>query len=215
MVRVICATVMAFFMSVQLASAANFTVFTDRTAFEAAVGAGLTTETFNSAGSDISFSGSSTTFGQLTLSADDTAFPGNNKIDVTPIPGEVDVNGSTAVNFFTRANQNASVAFDAPILAFGADFFNFNDDFLRTQVSILGDLLSPQATTDNTLSFFGVISDQAFSSVLFAGLDNDVFGMDNVSFSSSVSVVPLPAALPLMAGALAVMGLFGWRKKRS
>lgn len=215
MIRVICAAIAAFLMSSQLASAASFTVFTDRVAFEAAVGTGLTTETFNSAASDISFSGSSTTFGQLTLSADDTAFPGNNKIDAAPLLDTINVNGSAAVNFFTRPNDNASIAFDAPVLAFGADFFNFNDEHLRTQISVLGNLFSPDVTDINEVSFFGIISDQAFSSVLFSALDYDVFGMDNVSFSSSISVVPLPAALPLMAGALAIMGLFGWRKKSS
>lgn len=32
---------------------------------------------------------------------------------------------------------------------------------------------------------------------------------------SSVSVVPLPAALPLLAGGLSVLGFAGWRRKRS
>jgi len=214
MIRLICTAASALLLSAQLASAASFTIFTDRTAFETAVGGGLTTETFNSAGSEVSFGGSSTTFGQLTLSADATSTD-YNRIDTPPVLGEVDGNGTTAVNFFTKANNNAAISFDAPVMAFGADFFNFNDDTLRTQISVLGELFSPEVTVDYSLSFFGVISDQAFSSVLFSGLENDVFGMDNVSFSSSISVVPLPAALPLMAGALAIMGFFGWRKKSS
>ncbi|MCP4089887.1 MAG: hypothetical protein GY746_08840 [Gammaproteobacteria bacterium] len=34
------------------------------------------------------------------------------------------------------------------------------------------------------------------------------------TYSSTASVVPLPAALPLFGTGLAVMGLFGWRRKR-
>lgn len=214
MIRVFIAAVTVLFLSAKLASAASFTIFTDRTAFENAVGSGLTTETFNSATSDISFGGSSTTFGQLTLAADRPS-PPFNLIDSPPVSGAIGGDGSAAVSFFTTSSFGASISFDAPVTAFGADFFSFNDDYLRTEISILGDYFNPGVSSVGSLSFFGVISDQAFSAVLFAGIDNDVFGMDNVSFNSSISVVPLPAALPLMAGALAIIGLFGWRRKSS
>ena len=40
------------------------------------------------------------------------------------------------------------------------------------------------------------------------------FGADNFEAFSSVSVVPIPAAFPLLAGGLGLIGLFGWRRKR-
>lgn len=41
-------------------------------------------------------------------------------------------------------------------------------------------------------------------------------GVDNVVYSAGGStVVPLPAALPLMAGGLGLLGLMGWRRKRA
>jgi len=41
------------------------------------------------------------------------------------------------------------------------------------------------------------------------------FSLANVSYSlSPVSATPLPAALPLFATGLGVMGLLGWRRKR-
>jgi hypothetical protein len=43
---------------------------------------------------------------------------------------------------------------------------------------------------------------------------NDGAGSDNDSFNATLVATPLPAALPLFAGGLGVMGLFGWRRKR-
>ena len=37
---------------------------------------------------------------------------------------------------------------------------------------------------------------------------------NNITTSSSVSAVPLPAALPLFASGLVGLGLLGWRRKR-
>ncbi len=39
-------------------------------------------------------------------------------------------------------------------------------------------------------------------------------GPHGVLYSGSYAAVPLPAALPLFAGALGLFGLFGWRRKR-
>jgi hypothetical protein len=36
----------------------------------------------------------------------------------------------------------------------------------------------------------------------------------SVYFQEGTSVVPLPAALPLFGGALGILGLLGWRKRR-
>ena len=42
----------------------------------------------------------------------------------------------------------------------------------------------------------------------------DIEGEDNIILSSGVSQTPLPAALPMFAGGLGVVGFFARRKKR-
>jgi hypothetical protein len=42
-----------------------------------------------------------------------------------------------------------------------------------------------------------------------------IVAFDDVTVSAAASAVPLPAALPLFATGLGVMGLLGWRKKRT
>lgn len=40
-------------------------------------------------------------------------------------------------------------------------------------------------------------------------------GIDDFTYSEPSAVVPLPAALPLLAGGLGVLGLMGWRRKKA
>ena len=67
-------------------------------------------------------------------------------------------------------------------------------------------------------SFGGISSDQAFRSVqITCDFDPDFkCGLYDLQFGTSapLSVVPLPAALPLFGSGLAFMGFMGWRRKR-
>ena len=62
---------------------------------------------------------------------------------------------------------------------------------------------------------------EIFVSVLFVDdiFGIDIFGVSGIGFNlsgvlvNSPSAIPLPAALPLFAGGLGLMGLLGWRKK--
>ena len=50
--------------------------------------------------------------------------------------------------------------------------------------------------------------------VLYTEYHDANSGFEEWSFYSDVSVVPLPAALPLYGTGLAIMGFIGWRKRR-
>lgn len=84
---------------------------------------------------------------------------------------------------------------------------------------------------DNTftdwVNQFGVEFENAIIGQLFFGIGGDtpdqVGYIDNVQFTDGqfsqvydfeVAAVPIPAALPLYGSGLALMGLFGWRKRR-
>ncbi len=62
------------------------------------------------------------------------------------------------------------------------------------------------------LSFFA--NGQGYHSAI--GALDESWAIDNVKISTNaISAVPLPAAFPLFAGGLGLMGLLGWRRKRS
>ena len=48
-----------------------------------------------------------------------------------------------------------------------------------------------------------------------SGENSLVGGIDNIRFENADGVVPLPAALPLMAAGLGAFGFMGWRRRRA
>lgn len=98
--------------------------------------------------------------------------------------------------------------------------FSFESQGQLAGVSIGGVSLALTAgvTLDNWTTYTSVFTAVSLSSLLsIANVpppDSIVF-VDNVSVTEiDVSAVPLPAALPLLGGALTLMGFFGWRKRR-
>lgn len=207
------------------ASAATFTTFTNRTVFDGAAGL-LTIENFNSVVGEPSFAGVALTVGDLTLEATgpstDLGLNQRNFIDQPTVDFSAffDIDGTALANVLLFSDGDTlEIDFAAPVTAFGADFgdINFgaeNNDSLRTAILVLGQQIAmPIAMPINSVSltFFGLISDTAFSSLSFIMVgENDGFSIDNVAFSA----VPLPAALPLYGSGLAVMGFLAWRRKR-
>ncbi len=71
--------------------------------------------------------------------------------------------------------------------------------------ALIGDLLTLRIETDS------------FASIQFASLENTTLSaaLLKINFTGpTLSVVPLPAALPLFGSGLAFMGFIGWRRKR-
>ncbi len=66
-----------------------------------------------------------------------------------------------------------------------------------------------------TAALFGFSDTTGLLSVSVAN-NNSVgnYAFDDVITGGSLAPVPLPAALPLFASGLGILGLFGWRRKR-
>jgi hypothetical protein len=50
---------------------------------------------------------------------------------------------------------------------------------------------------------------------VFSNPNSDFLGISTFAYNYSITDVPLPAALPLFATSLGVMGLLGWRRKKA
>ena len=75
------------------------------------------------------------------------------------------------------------------------------------------------STALTTQTFYAIVTDVTGSFDLtsaFAGFEHVIAttGTNQLSVEGSISATPIPAALPLFAGGLGALGLFGWRKKR-
>jgi hypothetical protein len=199
------ATVLACLSSYALAVP---TVYSDRTTFEAAAGA-FAVESFDSFLADTPFHTVPVAVGPFTISMTGTPSTDYNFIDLAP-PNtpETDVNGTTNMRVFTNSNPGAPsddlvLTFDQPIVAFGADFRSLNDEITRTQVLVGPDTIAlPISADSGLLTFFGFTSATPFTTVIFQGLANDVYGIDNLTYSS----VPEPGVLLMLGLGLAALG---------
>jgi hypothetical protein len=102
--------------------------------------------------------------------------------------------------------------FDAPVSNFSVEtfFFEFNDEVTITIFGALGELAS-QVITSATVVNFGAIS--GITSVLFDDDSAQGKGFQYGNFSFDVTPVPLPAAAPLFAAGLGLIG-FAARRRR-
>lgn len=129
------------------------------------------------------------------------------------------LNGSDFFGWIEGANVilQSSSATPFSILSFdGAPLFDV-DLLVEFQVS---GTFSGGGTISDTFN----IADGIWTTFLFdaswVNLDSVSFtaggnaAFDNIVLDTTVTPVPLPAALPLFAGGLGLLGLFGWRRKR-
>lgn len=174
------------------ASAANFTFFTDRTAFEAAL-QGIVVYDFDS-GAPAS---------GVTITGDDVNFANGQLEDV------IDQGNNPDTNF----------VFDNAVVAFGGDFDLAGPGGQGTNIAIqtaggATSVVPVEIPSTTAGTFWGFISDMAFSSVLFSEgsrtANVETYHLDNLT--TGASPVPLPAGLPLLLAGLGGMALV--RRKR-
>lgn len=120
----------------------------------------------------------------------------------TSVPGLAESNWPTPTFNILSYTPGAGLDID------GADTFTVDSSGHLTSVDFSISVLTQQAslfnltldTVGNTFSLYNDGSDTGIST-------------DTATFTP-VSATPLPAALPLFAGGLGALGLFGWRRKR-
>jgi hypothetical protein len=192
----------------------------DRSAWEGAVTAPITTDTFSNdiANADfITFDSGVTSEG-----FDPQGSPVNNLVDST-----LGTSGrySTILRTATATDNgylSITWTFPSPVTAFGADFFSIGGS---RQVSVLGDFgmgdesfdLRQLFINDGGLDqgFFGIVASSPFTSITLAAVSptfagNDAFTVDNLAFVP----VPEPGTWALLALGLAMAGL-ATRKRAS
>ncbi|MEC9434717.1 MAG: VPLPA-CTERM sorting domain-containing protein [Pseudomonadota bacterium] len=196
------------------AASALVTTYVDETAFLAAAGS-VTTETFDGFVSDASFYNTSLDVGDFVIAATTSSVPTNfNEIDASPY--EFVNLGSPYAKIGIDDGDTVTLTFDAPITAFGALFYGVNDDELRSQITVAGETVAHPVTSGSVFAYFGLISDTPFSVLTFTGLSDggEAMAFDDATYSAISAPVPVPAAAPLLAGALGGLGLLARRRRR-
>lgn len=197
---------------------AGIIVFTDRTAWEAAVAGTIATEDFNGVANQILSSGTTTlgTF-DVTLNANDAGNLNNVSGGVLNFRVSNWVGGDPVTSFIDIAPVSSSL-----LSAFGADFVSTTTGaklkvtlMLNGSTVVFSDHLSGVGT-----GFLGVVDDMTpFSSLRFEAVspasDNsaEVFSLDNLS-TSVATVAPEPTSLALAGFAGIGMAAGAWRRRR-
>lgn len=189
---------------------AALVTYTDRASFLAAAGP-VTTETFNSAAEETSFQTAPLVYGPLSVQGYGDQLD-RNFVDIPPhqFP-EFSVDGSTNLNAFVMVGGGLVFTFASPITAWGADFAAFQNDLIRSTITAGGVTVTPLAQFGNTGRFYGFISDVAFTTVTFAGVQNDGFAIDNVSFAGGT--VPEPASWAMLIAGFGLVGATARRRR--
>lgn len=194
-------------------SAAQVTVFTDRTAWEAAVGGGIFTEDFNAQVPGVIADGATLDTGLVQITRDGSPNGGDGLLEIEPGGNFGNIDGTTFLSGETGAEPHevVNIGFNGQsVFAFGADWFSpFSGDGIALQVGSETILLD--SITGFNTGFVGFVSNGAtFSTVSIVGTADpisfqELWSADNFSYA-----IPAPASAAL----LALGGLAATRRRR-
>jgi hypothetical protein len=217
-----------------LPAQAGLVSYTDVISWNSAVGTVSGTENFNLFLTDTSFQNTTVSTNNMKISGvSGDGGPATNKIDAvnfeTSEPFNVD--GTSFLLGDLKGSQTIRIDFDNSVSAWGATFRGISDTTTNTRgiVSIrdtvisaydsnntLLGILKSSSANSGAVGFYGFAfdSNEMADYLVFqnTSLNNDVFGMDNVSFVTGTSV-PEPASIALLGLGLAGIG-FSRRKKK-
>ncbi len=197
-------------------SQAALLTFTDRIAFQTAVG-NLTTENFNSIISDSLFTDSNISFSDLAIRSTGSASSAI-LVDVLAYqfnPGTADIDGTARVNLGGLLDASVvSIDFNSPVRAVGFDTINYDIDNDNAQAFVGATLIGDFPTLRGQTGFIGVLgtAGDTISSIEIrraAGANETFNAFDNVSFS----IVPEPTTMLLSI--LGLLSLSCCKLKRS
>lgn len=195
------------------AANADLMIFTDRGAWEAALGgAPIVTEDFNDITPFVFGVGETLDTGNLQITRDGEPNGSDGALEIEPGGNFGTIDGTTFLSGETGVEPHERVEFrfnGASVLAFGADFTSpFSGDGIA--LSIGGDTVNIDTIAGFGTGFFGVISDSSFDLATIVGTDEpisfqELWSADNVSYA-----IPAPGAMTL----LGLGGLAAARRRR-
>ncbi|MEM9878894.1 MAG: hypothetical protein AAF862_06415 [Pseudomonadota bacterium] len=211
------------------------TSFTDRSAFIAQTSPQASID-FENVAAGSSYFQQDLTVGNMTLNVPGGVFgfqliaPGGQCGDVGF--DAFDIDGSQYACSFIASQLNMTVDFNAPVTAWGADFGSLGDEgrrvklaFLDDDANVIADFIAEGSEAEEVrflgFDFEGLEATRLIFSYLISGIsqEQDIFGMDNVLFSTARGAgtpnpVPVPPAMLLFASAGGAFALLRRRKGR-
>jgi hypothetical protein len=214
----VCAACLLFMELAAHPANAVTTTYTNDTAFFAAAGP-LHLQDFNSSPIS-SVPGTSITYPNLVVSCSGSGF-------CSPTGFGTSTASKDGLSVYFVSPSTATFTFHSPIRKFGIYIGGLGTilpgwtDFSISNSNGFSSVIFPHyasTTETNDFNLFaGLISDSSFTSVSLMGTEiGDGIFLDDLYYGQSAtkSVTPLPAALPLFATGLGLLGLLGWRRKR-
>lgn len=193
----------------QLAQA-QVTTFSDRTAWNSAVGGLIQTEDLNGFIADTSFQNAGVALLNMTIeeiNGPPSNFPAN-LIDAPPLEENGKrSNGTSYVLGEIDSSPGTTIRIDFlnPVSGWGADFISHDADAVIDIFDQSDNLIGTTTSVSADTTFYGFHLDAGESAgrieLRFGGVFNDLFGMDDLSFVQSASAPPCTLDLTLTLNA--------------